>query len=467
MTGIDMRIVIVGLPAVAASLRTDLETMLWVTQGYQFAMTIGLLVIGRITDMVGRVKIYNAGFALFTFGSALCGFSQSGAQLVAFRLIQGVGAAMLLTNSIALITDATPITELGLAIGVNQIAFRAGAFLGLTLGGALIQLVGWRSIFLLNIPIGLFGTLWAHVRLKEVAKINRDEPFDTKGFVTFTIGLTALLLATTYITMDPSAFSLAIGLLVISGVAFMLFAVIEGRVRHPLLDLSLFTNRLFAAGNLSLLFNALSMGALLLVASLYLQIVKGLSPLEAGMMFLPLEATFLIVGPISGKLSDRYGARGLSTLGMAISTFALFWMSHLSAESQYLEIATMLSIVGVGLGLFAAPNMSSIMGSVPPERRGVASGVRATLFNAGSVVSIGLVAVALTTELSYGTASAIISGSELEIASAERIAFLAGLRKVFLLTAIMCMIGTATSAMRGPKPEYPGSLAEPSLIMGA
>jgi MFS family permease len=144
MTGIDMRIVIVGLPAVAASLRTDLETMLWVTQGYQFAMTIGLLVIGRITDMVGRVKIYNAGFALFTFGSALCGFSQSGAQLVAFRLIQGVGAAMLLTNSIALITDATPITELGLAIGVNQIAFRAGAFLGLTLGGALIQLVGWR-----------------------------------------------------------------------------------------------------------------------------------------------------------------------------------------------------------------------------------------------------------------------------------------------------------------------------------
>jgi MFS family permease len=267
--------------------------------------------------------------------------------------------------------------------------------------------------------------------------------------------------------MDPSAFSLAIGLLVISGVAFMLFAVIEGRVRHPLLDLSLFTNRLFAAGNLSLLFNALSMGALLLVASLYLQIVKGLSPLEAGMMFLPLEATFLIVGPISGKLSDRYGARGLSTLGMAISTFALFWMSHLSAESQYLEIATMLSIVGVGLGLFAAPNMSSIMGSVPPEKRGVASGVRATLFNAGSVVSIGLVAVALTTELSYGTASAIISGSELEIASAERIAFLAGLRKVFLLTAIMCMIGTATSAMRGPKPEYPGSLAEPSLIMGA
>jgi len=451
MSGINLRVVIIGLPAIATALKADLETVLWVTQAYQFVVTIGLLVVGRLTDMFGRVRMYNLGFVVFTVGSALCGLSENGEQLIIFRLIQGSGAAMLVANSIALITDATPLTQLGFAIGINQIVFRVGSVLGLTLGGALIQLAGWQSVFYMNVPVGIFGTLWAYMRLKEVSRRSNHEKFDTLGFLAFTIGLTSLLLAATYATMNPAYLFSAVILVAVSGASFVLFLFQERRTKDPIVDLGLFSDRLFAAGNLSLLLMALSMGAVTLIASLYLQVVLGYGPLEAGLMFIPMEVTFATVGPLSGALSDRYGSRGLTTTGLGILAASLFLFSGISATASYSEIATFLALVGVGLGLFAAPNMSSIMRSSPAERRGVASAVRSTIFNSGAVISISLVAAILVTELPYATASAMLSGQLATIGAVEQLGFVSGIRKALLVSAVLSLIGMIPSAIKGAK----------------
>jgi EmrB/QacA subfamily drug resistance transporter len=449
MSGINLRVVTIGLPTIAASLGADLETVLWVTQAYQFMVTIGLLVVGRLTDMFGRVRIYNLGFAIFTVGSALCSFSQNGEQLIFFRFVQGTGAAMLVSNSIALITDATPLAQLGFAIGINQIVFRVGSVLGLTLGGALIQLAGWRSVFYMNIPVGIFGTLWAYVRLKEVSRSSNHEKFDMWGFVALTVSLASLLLAATYGTMNPAYLTFAVTLACVSVVSFASFLFQERRVNDPLLDLRLFSDRLFAAGNVSLLLMALSMGAVTLIVSLYLQVVRGYGALEAGLMFLPMEIAFATVGPLSGSLSDRYGPRGLTTVGMGVLGGTLLLLSGISATASYSEIATMLALIGVGLGLFAAPNMSSIMRSAPAERRGVAAAVRSTIFNTGAVISISLVAAVLVTELPYQTASAMLAGTLATISNAYQVSFLNGIRKALLVSAVLSLIGMIPAAIGG------------------
>jgi len=451
MSGINMRIVTIGLPTIATALNADLETVLWVTQAYQFVVTIGLLVVGRLTDMFGRVKIYNLGFAIFTVGSAFCSLSQNGEQLIIFRLFQGVGAAMLVANSIALITDATPLTQLGFAIGINQIVFRVGSVLGLTLGGALIQLTGWQSIFYMNVPVGIFGTLWAYVRLREVSQRSAHERFDLWGFLTFTVALTCLLLGATFGTMSPTYLPFAIFLALVSAVTFAAFLIQEKRTSDPLLDLRLFSDKLFAAGNLSLLLMALSMGAVMLIASLYLQVVRGYGALEAGLMFLPMEVTFAVVGPVSGSLSDRYGSRALTTTGLGILASSLFLLSGISPTASYWEIAAMLALVGVGLGLFAAPNMSSIMRSAPPERRGVASAVRSTIFNSGAVISISFVAAILVTDLPYPIASAMLSGRLATAGIIGQLGFLNGLRKALLVSAVLSLAGMIPSALKAPE----------------
>jgi len=453
LSGIDLRVVTIGLPTIATALKADLETVLWATQAYQFVVTIGLLVVGRLTDMFGRVRIYNLGFAIFTVGSALCGFSQNGEQLIFFRLIQGTGAAMLVANSIALITDATPLTELGFAIGINQILFRVGSVLGLTLGGALIQLVGWQFVFYMNVPIGIFGTLWAYARLKEISRPVNHESFDARGFLAFAVSLTSLLLAVTYATINPAYLPFALALGAVSVVSFIFFLFQERRASDPLLDFRLFSDKLFAAGNVSLLLMALAMGSLMLITSLYLQIVRGYDALDAGLMFLPMEMTFGLVGPVSGRLSDRYGSRGLTTMGLGILGGALLLFSGISNVASYWQIATVLSLVGVGLGLFAAPNMSSMMRSAPAERRGVAAAVRSTIFNSGTVISISLVAALLVTELPYQTASAMLSGTLATISTADQVGFLNGIRKALLVSAVLSFAGIVPSAMGGSQKD--------------
>ena len=450
MAGLDTRIVLIGLPTIAESLHADLETLLWVTQGYQIAITIGLLFLGRSSDIFGRVKIYNLGFAVFTLGSGLCVLSQTGPQLVVFRVIQGVGGAMLIANSFALITDATPPAELGFALGVNQIAFILGAVLGLTVGGALIVTAGWRYIFAMNLPIGVFGTVWAHLRLREIAQTERHASFDYLGLFLFTISLTSLLLVISLATMASISDTEAAMLYVIGLVTFALFLYLEPRKAEPLLDMRLFRIRLFAAGNLSQLLYSLGFGALSLIVILYFQLIRGYDPLTAGLLFLPLDLAFMSIGPISGRLSDRYGTRLFATLGMGVGAVGYVALAFLlTATTPLIQIEINLVIVGLGLGLFASPNISSIMGSVPPQRRGVASAIRATLFNTGNVVSIGLVAYIITTAIPYQVVSGIISGGYTTLTPNEAVGFVTGIGRAFIVAAAITLVGMFVSSLRG------------------
>ena len=450
MAGLDTRIVLIGLPTIAESLSADLETLLWVTQGYQIAITIGLLFLGRFSDIFGRVKVYNLGFAVFTLGSGLCVLAQTGSQLVIFRVIQGLGGAMLIANSIALVTDATPLAELGFALGFNQIAFVLGAVLGLTVGGALIVAAGWRYIFAMNLPIGIFGTLWAHLRLREISQTEKHSSFDYLGICLFTTSLTSLLLVISLVTM-ASIDNVGAGILyLISLVTFVLFLYYEPRRADPLLDLRLFRIRLFSAGNVSQLLYSLGFGALSLIIILYFQLIRGFDALTAGLLFLPLDLAFVGTGPISGRLSDRYGTRVFTTLGMGVGTIGYVALAFLmTTTAPLVQIEVILIVVGVGLGLFVSPNMSSIMGSVPAQRRGVASAVRATLFNTGSVVSIGLVAYIITTAIPYQVVSGIISGGYTTLTPNESIGFVTGMGRAFLVAAAITVVGMFVSTLRG------------------
>ncbi len=450
MAGLDTRIVLIGLPTIGSSLNSDLESLLWMTQGYQFATTIGLLFLGRVSDMFGRLKIYNLGFAVFTVGSALCGFSQTGAQLIAFRVIQGIGASMLIANSAAMITDAAPSNELGSLLGVNMIALTVGAVFGLTLGGVLISLLGWRSIFFVNVPIGIFGTLWAHLRLRELSKRSTRAALDLWGITLFTAGLTLLLLDITFLTSGALSIPLGAVLLAFSFLCLGLFIYVESNHLEPLLDLKLFRIRPFSAGNLSTLLFSLGFGAQSLIIILYLQIIRGFSPLAAGIAFIPLDVSFSAVGAVSGRLSDRYGSRGLSTLGLSIATVGYLLLAlTLSLTSSILLVEAILLLIGVGLGFFASPNISSVMGSVPAERRGVTSAIRATLFNTGSVVSIGMVAAIITTAIPYSTVSAIISGGSVVLTASEASGFVEGIRRGFFVAALITIPAIIASSSRG------------------
>ena len=450
MAGLDTRIVLIGLPTIAASLQTDLETILWVTQGYQIAITIGLLFLGRFTDIFGRVKLYIIGFAIFTLGSALCVIAQSGEQLILFRILQGFGGAILILNSAAIITDATPPLELGFALGVNQIGFTAGAVLGLTVGGLLIDTVGWRVIFMLNVPVGIFATLWAHHRLREISEREPHGGFDYRGLILFTSALTLLLYAISVDTMDVIDRVTSAALYATCLGMFLLFAYLEPRTTEPLLDMRLFKSRLFTLGNMSQFLYSLGFGALSLILILYFQLIRGYDALTSGLLFLPLDVAFICIGPMSGKLSDRYGTRPFATLGMAIGGIAYVAAAFiLTSTAPLLGVELLLVVMGLGNGLFSSPNISSVMGSVPPERRGVASAIRATLFNAGNVISIGLVAYVVTTAIPYHVVSEIITGGYTSLTPVDAAGFVTGMSRAFIVAAGITFVGMIASSLRG------------------
>jgi len=455
MAGLDTRIVLIGLPTIAESLHTDLETLLWVTQGYQIAITIGLLFLGRFTDIFGRVKLYIIGFAIFTIGSALCVVAQTGEQLILFRVLQGFGGAILILNSAAIITDASPPQELGFALGVNQIGFTVGAVMGLTVGGILIDTAGWRVIFLLNVPVGIFATLWAHRRLREISKRESHSGFDYKGLVIFTSSLTLLLIAISLDTMDVIGRLTSAMLYVISLLMFAVFAYLEPRTPEPLLDMRLFKIRLFSFGNVSQLLYSLGFGALSLIMILYFQLIRGYNALTAGLLFLPLDVAFITIGPISGRLSDRYGTRFFATVGMGIGAISYLVAAFILTSTVplwYVEV--FLIVIGLALGLFSSPNISSVMGSVPSERRGVASAIRATVFNAGNVISIGLVAYIVTTAIPYHIVSEIITGGYTSLTPGDAAGFVTGMSRAFIVAAAISFAGMIASSLRGPESKH-------------
>jgi EmrB/QacA subfamily drug resistance transporter len=461
ITGIDSRILIVGLPTIAQQLHASAAEAIWITQSYLLASTIGLLLIGRISDLFGRIKIYNLGFVVFTLGSALCSLSGSAAQLILFRVVQGIGAGMIAANSAAVITDASPKNELGTMLGINHTAIRLGNIAGFTISGVILSLVDWRGLFYINIPIGIFGTIWAYVRLREIAVKDPVKKIDWTGFALFSIGLTLILVGITFLSYGFSGIEAGLFLVLFGGILMVVFIRTESRSFFPLLDLRLFKIRLFAMGNLAQLLNSLSWYAVLLLMAFYLQIGLNYSPLQAGVGILPVELTYLVVALVCGKLSDKYGTRILTTLGLSTNTIGFIYISTFGATTQYWQVALSLVIIGIGNGMFTAPNISAVMGSVPQNRVGIASAFRQTMFNVGLTTSYGLAILFLTLGISYQSLSSLLqSASNLPGSSVLRSEFLDGFRIAVFLLMLIDAAAIIPSAMRGSKTKYEEPVAE-------
>jgi EmrB/QacA subfamily drug resistance transporter len=410
MAGIDTRIVIIGLPQVAVQLNADPEQLIWITQSYVLASTIMLLLIGRLADIFGRTRIFTAGFAVFTIGSALTSFGQDPLQVIIFRAVQGIGAALILTNSIAIVTDATPQHQLGLAVGINQISFRAGAVIGLTLSGIILSYFDWRALFYINIPIGVFGTYWSWRSLKEVADLEKEAKIDWVGFSAFFVFMLSFLLIFTFGAYGLSQDLTTIYFLVVlSIISFILFLIRQRKTNFPLLDLSIFRIREFTGGVFAILLNAISWAAVLLLLSLEFQLSRNSSPLQAGIEILPFEIAFLATGPLSGRLSDKYGHLPFTSSGLALSSIALILFYTTSPNSPYSIFAFDMILLGLGTGLFLAPNMRTIMSSVPPKRRGIGSATMLLFFNIGLTLSLNVALFAMAVEAPYSVISRVVS----------------------------------------------------------
>lgn len=429
MASTNLTIIMISLPAIFNGIGinplTSFDYLLWILFGYNIVTSVMLVTFGRISDIFGRVRLYNLGFAIFTVGAILLSVTPNqgdlGAlEIIIFRIIQGVGASFLFSNSIAIITDAFPYNERGKAMGINQISFLAGSLVGLILGGILAS-INWRYVFLVSVPFGIAGTVWSYLMLEEKGIINRKQKIDWAGNAIFGIGLTAILLGITY-GLNPYGnsvmgwtnpwviFSFAIG-----GALLAIFPFVEMKVQDPMFKLDLFKIRMFAAGNIANILNSVGRGGVMILLIILLQGIwlplHGYSfessPFWAGVYTLPMMVGFVIFGPISGYLSDKYGARAFSTLGMLITAATFFALATLNYNFDYLTFALIISFMGVGGGMFAAPNTSSIMNSVPPEHRGVASGMRATLQNVGQTISTGIFFSILIASLSSSLPIAI------------------------------------------------------------
>jgi MFS family permease len=413
MSALDGSIVIISLPAIFRGIHLDplsagnVSYLLWMIMGYLLVQAVLVVTLGRLGDMYGRVKIYNAGFVVFTAASVMLSFDPfdgaHGAEwLIGWRLLQALGGSMLTANSAAILTDAFPTRQRGLALGINQIAALAGQFIGLVAGGLLAAL-DWRAVFWVNVPVGVFGTVWAYRNLRDTGQRHRAR-IDWWGNVTFAVGLGTVLIAITggirpYGThptgwANPAVLGgLAAGVLLLAA-----FLVIESRVAEPMFELGLFRVRAFAAGCAAALTAAVARGGLQFMLIIWLQGIwlplhgydYADTPLWAGIFMLPLSAGFLVAGPISGFLSDRFGARGFATAGMLVFGASFVGLMLLPIDFPYWAFALLIALNGIGVGMFGAPNTSAIMSSVPARQRGVASGMRSTFQNSGNSMSIGV-----------------------------------------------------------------------------
>ena len=497
MATIDASIVLISLPAIFRGIgmnpltTSNTSYLLWLLMGYLVVTAVLVVSFGRIGDMFGRVKMYNLGFAIFTLGSLAASLTYfdgraAALYLIAMRIVQGIGGAMLMANSAAILTDAFPADQRGMALGINSVAGIAGTFIGLVAGG-LLAVVDWHLIFYVCVPIGLAGTIWAYMKLQEVAK-REGGRLDLPGNILFGVGLIAVLTGITYALQPYGGASmgwlnpLVLGLLIGGVLMLMAFVVVELKTAEPMFDMQLFKLRAFVAGNIASLLSSIGRGGLMFMLVIWLQ---GIwlplhnysftdTPLWAGIYMLPLTAGFLIAGPLSGVLSDRFGARPFATGGMiaAAATFGLLLL--LPVNFGYTSFALLLLANGLAMGLFAAPNTAGIMNSVPANRRGVASGMRSTFQNAGMTLSIGLFFSIMVVGLSSSLPASLFRGLTAAGLSPAAAARVAGLPPVSVLFAAFLgynpmkqLLGpTLSSLSPARQAAVTGHTFFPSLISG-
>jgi MFS family permease len=495
---INSSIVIISLPAIFRGIGLDplrpgnVSYLLWMLMGYLVVSAVLVVAFGRLGDIYGRVRMYNAGFLVFTLASIALVFTPdvgaAGAlELIGLRVVQGVGGALLMANSMAILTDAFPVGQRGMALGINQVAALAGSFMGLLIGGLLAD-TNWRAVFLVSVPFGILGTIWGYLKLREVGQRGQGR-IDWTGNLTFGVGLIAVLVGVTYGIQPYGGHTMGwtsplVLTLLLGGAALLgLFLVVERRSRDPLFHLDLFRIRAFSAGNLAGLLSSVSRGGLQFMLIIWLQGIwlplHGYSfaatPLWAGIYMVPLTLGFLIAGPVSGWLSDHHGARPFATGGMLLTAASFATLMLLPIDFPYLAFAALLLANGVGSGLFAAPNTAGIMNSVPARQRGAASGMRATFQNAGFVLSIGLFFSLMVAGLAARLPTTLYAGltaNGVPPATAERIAHLPPVGSLFAAflgyNPVRTLLGPAALGHLSPAQaaNLTGTSFFPQLIAG-
>ena len=444
---------IIALPVIMKDLHASMNIIMWTVMIYMLVLTIFVPSIGRVADMIGRKELYISGFIVFTIGSVLCGLSATGWELLLFRFVQSVGGALLVANSTPIVTDAFPKNELGKALGINGMVVSVASVIGPILGGALMN-IGWRYIFYINLPIGLIGTIWAGIQLKELEVLPEKQKFDWSGTITFTIGITSLLLALTFGGFFGWTKIYVVVLFVTAVLFLVLFLFVESKVRQPMLDLRLFKTRILAFAFTSNLLNGIARGAVIFLLVFYFQGIKAIDPVMAGILLTPFALSMMIMAPISGWLSDRFGSRELSSIGLFISAIGLLGMVWISVSSSVLWLSVWMFISGLGSGMFFSPNTSAIMGAVPAERRGIAAGVRIMMNNAGNVISIALSMAIISSSIDLRAMQKLFSGTQV---GSEGIAvehFISGLRMAFAISFIISILAAFISYLRGPQPKW-------------
>lgn len=455
MSSLDANIVLIALPDIAKKLTNASPfDLLWILIGYQLVVSCTLVNIGRLGDLFGRVRIYNLGFAVFTVASFLCSFSRTGDQLLFFRLVQGFGAAMLTANSSAILTDAFPVHERGRALGINQASMVGGSLAGLVFGGFLTTVAGWQSIFLVNVPIGIFATIWAYLHLKELSARSHQK-IDYPGNLIFATSLVLILAGLTFYAFETFSTLVDLAMTAAGLVLLIAFFLIERRISEPMLDVSLFKIRVFDGGIIATLLNSIARGAITLVLVFYLQSpVMGLNPLEAGIFLLPQSIAFSAFGVLGGWLSDRYGYRVMSTLGLSISSIGVLLLTQIPAKVTFLEIAVPLLISGAGVGLFNSPNRASVMSSVPADKRGLAGGMSSTMLNFGNSVSRTVAFLIMSLVLPAGDIQKLFSGSSSLANVSSETALINSVHLVYYFSATILFLAIIPSVLRGPQTSF-------------
>lgn len=457
MSAVDSTVVLLALFPMAADLHSDFVTMIWVIIAYLLVNTALVLSFGRLADMYGRKVMYNIGFVIFTIGSGLCGLAPSGLSLVGFRVVQGMGAALLTSNSFAILSEAFPREESGRAFGLMSIVWGIGSVLGIILGGVIITYTSWRWIFLINVPIGIFGTAWAYKVLRNVKPEGKRGSFDLPAAVSFTAGLLSLLLGISwgllYSWHDPAT----IAMLALSPIIFILFVVWETRFsKDPILDFTFFRNRNFSFSVVAALLQFLAVFSVNFLLIFYLEGIDGLSALQASYLIIPFAVASAVVGPLGGLLSDRLGFRKVMLMGLALTAVALVLFSRLTINTTLFEIGIIETISGVGLAFFWPSNTSAIMSSTPPARYGVGSGIMNTFRNTGMILSFALSLTATTAVIPPAIVYSLFIGDlSGKLSTALASSYLSGESFAFEISAALLVIAMVFAAFTSGKKTIP------------
>jgi EmrB/QacA subfamily drug resistance transporter len=438
---------IIALPDLERSLHTSLLALVWVILAYLIAATVLVLMAGRLSDLFGRKRAYVGGFVLFALASLGAGFSSDATVLILWRVLQGIGSSFLFANAAALVTDAFPKRELGLAMGANTMVAAVGLVLGPVLGGALVG-ISWHWVFWFNVPFALAGAAWGALILRELAKPDSVRGYDVLGTTTFVIGLTGLVLGVSRGGLTGWNDAIVIGGLAAAAVLLPTWVAIERRSRAPMLDLTIFRNRLFAAASAAAFINGLARFALMFVFVFYYQGAQGDTPVTAGIKLIPMALGMLIASPLAGIYADRHGSRSLAAIGMLVSALGLGLMTTLQVHSPYWQSATWLALVGIGSGMFNSPNTAAMMGVVPSYRRGVAAGARTLLQNTGAVLSIAFVMAIVTSSIPKSTLFAIFSGLAKGLSQAKLDPFIQNMHIALWVLAAVSLLGTGVCLLR-------------------